>query len=92
MTASEVWTREATTLRCPYCHASPGARCRTLAGTRATTPHTGRLVPSFTCPWCQLVTTEPTNVASGYCTRCRDWTAPTVRPGVLLRAQEELPL
>jgi hypothetical protein len=31
-------------------------------------------VPSFTCPRCSTVTTEPTNVASGYCTSCRDWT------------------
>jgi hypothetical protein len=77
-TSSTVWTAQATALRCPYCHASPGARCRTLDGRRTSAPHVGRLVPSFSCPLCGTVTTDPTNVASAYCTSCLDWTADAV--------------
>lgn len=89
MNGSSVWTREATALRCPFCHASPGARCRASSGRYATQPHVSRLVPSFTCPQCLTITTEPTNVASGYCASCHDWTAPTARP---LAAQDEFAL
>jgi len=86
---SVIWTREATALRCPWCKASPGSRCRTSSGAQASAPHLGRLVPSYTCPRCQLVTVEPTNVRSGYCTGCRDWTWD--RDGVRA-AQDELAL
>lgn len=89
---STVWTRQATALRCPRCTASPGARCRTSSGRYATSPHEGRLVPSFTCPRCGTVTTEPTNVASAYCTSCHDWTIDEALQARVRAAQDELDL
>jgi hypothetical protein len=57
-------------------------------------------VPSFTCPRCLTITTEATNVASGYCTSCRDWTGArqlgervqVTRRELGLAAQDELAL
>lgn len=83
--SSTIWTREATALPCPRCHASAGARCRVYDGRPARYPHEGRLVPSVTCPRCGYVDTDPTNVAGGYCARCRDWTS-----GGSLRAGQDV--
>lgn len=88
MTRSTVWTKEATALRCPHCLASVGARCRTYDGRVTKAPHVGRLVPSFTCPACGTVTTEPTNVANSYCATCHEWTGPEGQP--LQAAQDVL--
>jgi lipopolysaccharide biosynthesis regulator YciM len=63
-----------TDYRCARCNASPGARCRTESGTRATAPHVIRLVPRYRCERCGTVDDDPTNVAAGYCRSCREWT------------------
>lgn len=66
---------EALGFRCPTCHASPGARCRTLtSGRYASAVHVARLVPRFRCPRCGLVTDDAVNVAAGYCGTCHEWT------------------
>jgi len=91
MTTSTLWTRETTALRCPRCKASPGARCRTSSGRYATAPHEGRLIPSFTCPRCGTVDTNPTNAAFGYCSTCHDWTGVTTS-STTRAAQDELAL
>ena len=67
-----------TAVRCPLCHASPGARCRTSSGRYASQPHAGRLIPRFECPLCGDITDDPINVAQGYCNACHDWTGGAV--------------
>lgn len=63
-----------TAVRCLYCHASPGARCRTNSGRYASQPHAVRLIPRFECPRCGAIDADAINVAQGYCSSCHDWT------------------
>jgi hypothetical protein len=68
-------TAGALDFRCPTCHASPGARCRTLTTNRyATAVHVARLLPRFRCPVCGTVTEDVINAPAGYCETCADWT------------------
>lgn len=65
-------------IRCNYCHASPGARCRTKSGAYSYQFHAARLIPRFQCPRCEAIEGDSINVAQGYCSRCRDWTGDTI--------------
>jgi hypothetical protein len=63
-----------TLIRCPYCHASPGARCRTNSGRYASQSHAERLFARFECPRCGVIEMDIINVAQGYCSSCHEWT------------------
>jgi hypothetical protein len=36
---------------------------------------------TITCPRCGMTSTNPNDIAEGYCANCHDWTQPRRRPG-----------